>query len=177
MPARRHVSAVLIGVEAQTFVGREPNLEPETVGVALRFQPQRSRSILEPIDDFADLGPEHCIPSVAGLGKVLRLLKAARIAAPEEPEALLGRADDAAKLLSQAVGTQVLLELRPRSTVRFVAWTEDGVEVVEGVRDVLETHEEFVVLRNAGLPVRIPRESVLRRQREAVRTFEVVDIA
>jgi hypothetical protein len=89
---------------------------------------------------------------------------------------LLVDAARAAALLSQAIGSEMMLELRPHSSVRFVAWTDDGIETVEGVRDVLETPEAFVVLRNAGAPIRLPRGSVLRQQREPRRTFEVVGI-
>jgi hypothetical protein len=176
MSVRRSVSAILTRVEAEHGLGRDET-EPDIVGVSLRFQPQRSRTILDPIDDFANLGPEYCIPSVAGLGKVLRVLRAARIAAPADPSSLLGDADRAAALLAGAVGTDMLLELRPHSTVRFVAWTEDGVETIDGVKDVLETKEAFVVLRNSGLPVRVARSSVIRQLREPIRTFEVVDIS
>jgi hypothetical protein len=172
---RRHVSAVLTRAVAHRAASSDET-EPDTVGVALRYQPTRSRTIVDPIDDFVDLGPDYCIPSVAGLGKVLRILRAARIAAPEEPEVLLGDEEGAAALLARAVGTDLVLELLPRSTVRFVAWTDEGVETIDGVKDVLETPEAFVVLRNAGLPVRLPRERVIRQQREAVRTFEVVGI-
>jgi len=60
-------------------------------GVTLSFHPRSSRLGLAQIDDWADLGPELSIPAIGGVGKVLRVLRAARIAAPSNPFDLVGR--------------------------------------------------------------------------------------
>ena len=104
-------------------------------------------------------------------------MRAARIAPPEDPSALLGDERRAAALLARAVGTDLVLDLQSRSSVRFVAWTEDGVETINDVHEVVETPDAWVVFRRLGrLPVRVPRELVVRQTTEAQRWYEVVGI-
>lgn len=147
------------------------------VGVRLCFRVEGSRLGIDRVEDYADLGPALTIPAVNGLGKVLRILRAARIAPPQEPLELVGREERAAKLLARAVGTAFRLELRPRVRLRFIAWTERGVETVD---DVSEVHEEadayFVRRRDGRLPVRFDRAAVTRQCTESERWHEIVDI-
>lgn len=147
------------------------------VGLELGFRAESPRFEAERIEDLAELGPELSVPAVAGLGKVLRILRAARIAAPRDPTRLIGDLDEARALLERALGTGVVLAVRPRSSLRFVAWTEDGVETVDQVADVLETDDAFVVTRRGGrLPVRLERAGVVRRRTDVARWFEVVGV-
>lgn len=164
----RRVSAVLDRVA--------PVDDDAELGVELGFLPLRGR-VVERIDDFADLDPALTVAAVDGLGKVLRILRAARIAYPEDPLALVGDATRAAGLLERALGTTLSLEVRPRSRLRFTAWTETGVETVEHVSDVLVSDEAYLVLRRGGrFPVRVPRDSVVRRVTETERWLEVVGV-
>jgi hypothetical protein len=157
------------------FTGAAPFHSAASVGVVLCFRPERSPD--EPIEDRAELGPELTIPAVGGLGKVLRILRAARVAAPGDPLELVGREARAAELLARAAGTRLRLALRRRGALRFVAWTEQGVESVGDVAGVLEEGDEIVVLRSGGrLPVRFPRERVVRRTTELETWYEVLDI-
>ncbi|MCA9511871.1 MAG: hypothetical protein R3E88_00585 [Myxococcota bacterium] len=168
-PALRRVRA--------RFYDAEPVDGPGGTGVWLRFRPERSRIVTEPIEHFADLGPEWCIPAVGGAGAVLRVLRAARVAAPADPKDLVADAERCGALLQRAIPSDVVLSLRPRSNVRFTAWTDDGVEVVEHVRHVLETERAWIVVRAPGLaPVLVERERVVRQQTECDRFWEVVDI-
>jgi hypothetical protein len=147
------------------------------VGVRLGYQPERSRSIVDPIDDFADLGPEYCIAAVAGVGKVLRILKAARIACPHGIEDLLGQERRVARLLERAIDTPLLLGLRARNRVRFSAWTDEGIRSLENVSEVHETLDAYVIhLEKGRFPVRIPREAVVRQKTESEQWYEVVQI-
>ena len=108
---------------------------------------------------------------------MLRLLRAGRIAAPADPLALMGRADRAAALLARAVGAEVQLALVPRFRMRFVAWTEEGVETVEDVAEVRELADAFLLRRRSGrVPVRIERACVLRHRTEPERWHEVIEI-
>ena len=165
-------------IEAQ-FTHAAPLVGAKRQGVLLVFEPISARMSaalgVSRIDDFADLGPELTIPAVSGIGKVLRTLRAGRIAAPE-PHALLGRARDVAALLARAQRAPVVLRLRPRVTTRFVAWTETGVESVEDAIDLLEHADAWIVTPRHGQPVRIPRAGVARQLTEAQRWWEVVAI-
>ena len=148
-------------------------------GVLLVFEPISARTTASlgatQIDDFADLGPELTIPAVSGIGKVLRTLRAGRIAAPE-PSALLGHAHDAAALLTRAQGARVVLCLRSRVSTRFIAWTETGVQRVEDVVDVFEHADAWTVAPRHGQLLRIPRAGVARQLTEPQRWWEVVAI-
>lgn len=171
MPAQasRRVRARLYDVEA---VERD-----DARGVWLRFRPERSRIVTEPIEHFADLGPEWCIPAVGGLGSVMRVLRAARIAMPRDNEALLGEPQRVSELLARAVDVLVWLDLKPRSHVRFTVWTEDGIETIDNVRHVLENEDSYQVVRTPGhLPKLFMRDQVVRQQTECERWFEVTDI-
>ena len=168
MPAERSAAA--------QFADVVPTAAPGRVGLVLAFRPT-GRIGIDRIEDFADLGPELTVPAVAGVGKVLRILRAGRIAGPRDPLALVGHADEAAALLERAVGTPLRLAFRERSRLRFTAWKEEGVEVVRDVVDVREAQEAYLVYRRGvRLPMRFDREAVVRHQTELERWYEVVDI-
>jgi hypothetical protein len=169
MPAPRRARAVFLGATSATL--------GDEIGVELRFRLERSRLDVDVLEDFAALGPEHCIPTVEGLGKVLRILRASRIAAPEDPAVLIGDVDSAVELLERAVGTAMALELKPRTRLRFVVWTDERVEVIENVAEVIETPDTYMVHRRGGrFPVRVPRANVVRQVTEAERWYEIVSI-
>lgn len=169
MPADRVVRAI--------FTDARPVSEPDEVGVFLGFKPIRTRLEVDHIEDFADLGPEMCVPSVAGLGKVLRILRAARLAVPRDKQAFLGEPQLVAEKLERAFGTSLELKLRKRSRIRFTAWTERGVETINDVAEVVEAPDAYFVTRHSGrFPVRVPRSTVIRQLTECERWFEVVDI-
>ncbi len=165
-------------VEAQ-FTHATPLIGAERQGVLMVFEPISARTTASlgatQIDDFADLGPELTIPAVAGIGKVLRTLRAGRIAAPDL-SALLGHANAAAALLARAQRAPVVLCLRSRVSTRFVAWTESGVQSVEDVIDVVENADAWIVSPRHGPLLRISRAGVARQLTEAQRWWEVVAI-
>ncbi len=159
------------------FVDVEPLAEEGRAGAWLGFRPERSRLGVDRIEDYADLGPGLTVPAVFGLGKVIRLLRAARIAPPRDPVELVGRGDLAAKWLERALGTEVRLELRPRTSLCLVVWTEEGVETIRDVEDVLEDERTILVRRLRGHPpVSFDRARVLRRRTEREAWHEVLDI-
>jgi len=169
MPADRRVRA--------TFAAVRPGGTVDEVGVELDFRLERKSLGVEIISDFAQLGPEHCIPAVSGLGKVLRILRAARIATSPDQSRGLVAVDAVVEQLERAVGTPLVLEIRPRSRIRFLAWTEESVEVIENVLEVVETPDTYFVSRRLGrYPVRVPREKVIRQLTETHRWFEILSI-
>ena len=152
--------------------------DPESVtGVALVFRSEGGNRAIGRIDDFACLDETLSVESALGLAKVLRLLRAARIAAPSEVDALKHDPGRAAALLERALGAQVRLEVRPRSRVRFTFWTESEVDSVSDVAEVLEDESAYLVLRLGGrFPVRLLREKVVRQRTESETWHEVVSI-
>lgn len=166
-----------MGLRRVPAVFAEVALAVGACGVELSFRPLRADSLPTPVRDVADLGPEPSVTTVRGLGKVLRLLRAARLARPEDPRHLLGRPGEAAALLERALGTAVVLRLRPRAEVRFLAWTDRGVESIDEVSEVLEGGDAWLVLRRNGrAPVRVARDSVIRTRTQCDTWYEVLDI-
>jgi hypothetical protein len=154
-----------------------PVAEEGLLGVELGFRVASPRFGAERIDDFALLGPELTVPAVEGIGKVLRILRAARIAAPRDPQALAGRVTEACDLLERALGRDFTLQVRARSRVLFTAWTESGIETVDDVSDVVENEQGYLVMRRGGrFPLRFDRERVVRRETETRRWFELVGV-
>lgn len=147
------------------------------VGVRLLFRPLSGSLGVDGVDDYADLGPTLTPSAVRGLGKVLRILRAARIATPPEPLDLVGRETAAARLLARAVGTALRLELRPRVRRRVRVWTDRGVETLDDVLEVRELEDAYLVhRRNARFPVRFERASVIRHSTETEHWHEVLEI-
>jgi len=71
----------------------------------------------------------------------------------------------------------VRLEVRPRSRVRFIVWTESAVESVSDVAEVLEDESAYLILRLGGrFPVRLLREKVVRQRTESETWYEVMSI-
>ncbi|MCH7708986.1 MAG: hypothetical protein IH884_10890, partial [Myxococcales bacterium] len=143
------------------FVDATPVLDDHRVGALLSFEPERSRIIVDRIEDFAELGPALTVPAVAGLGKVLRILRAARIALPNDPLQLVGKVSDCIALLQRAVGTRLQIEVRPRTCLRFRVWTEQGSRRIDNVQEVIEDKYGFLVrLRNGAPSIHVPRQDV-----------------
>lgn len=158
------------------FVSARPDERNDCPGVLLEFSVERPRPELERVEDFAALGPPGAVAAVAGSGRVRRLLRVARIALPREATGTLASPEALSALLQRAIGTRVVLSLRPRSNFAFVAWTEAGIESVSDVSQVLHDDEAWLVLRHGRPPVRVPRQHVVRQRLECQRWWEVLTI-
>lgn len=173
MRATRQVHGVL--VEARSTSDPVPG-----PGVALAFGPPRGagsrawqRLGCQRARDFAPLGDADDVESLLGLARVVRILRAGRIAPPADPRSLLGRPERAAAWLQRACGTRFVLLLRPRASLRFTAWTEAGVASVGDVARVDVEPDAYWVQRRRGAAVRIPRPQVVRTATECESWYEV----
>lgn len=148
----------------------------------MRFRPAAPGLGIDTVEDFADLGAfaagsELSIAVAFGVGRVLRILRAARIAAPARPLDLVGREDLAAALLRRARDRPLVLTLRRRSRLRFLAWDEDGLHVADDLLDVHEAPDAWLAYpAHGGAPLRFARADVARVSREVAPWFEVVDV-
>ncbi len=177
MPATRRIRVVFTGVSPLPPSAPAVQEGPNGLRLELHFRPERRRADIDRIDTEAAIGPELDIPTVAGLGKVVRILRAARVAHPGDIDELAGREDLVMDLLGRAVGTPLAVELRPRSRLRFTAWTESGIETVDDVLEVHESPDAYLIVRNRGrFPVRVPRDQVIRQQTDCERWYEVTEI-
>lgn len=160
-----------------SFEQAQPHARDDVHGVTLAFRPLHVRLDVDRIETFAEIGPELTIPAVAGLGQVLRILRAARIASPRSPRELVGQGERVRALLARAEGTRLVLSIRRRSRMSFVAWTDQGIETVENVADVVERTHDYLVHRSGSrAPLRIPRARVTRGQKRSERWYEVLGI-
>jgi hypothetical protein len=152
--------------------------EETSCGVALEFTPtSRNAKDVDRVDEFADLGPELTLESSHGLATILRLLKAARLTAPRPLESWLGQPELAAERLDNARGGAFALEIVGRTRMRFTAWTEEDTVEISNVADVQSDAEAFLVRRvGHRMPVRIPREVVVRHETDHERWFEITTI-
>ena len=147
------------------------------MGVTLSFRATSPRARIARFDDWADLGPEVTIQSIGGVGKVLRILRAARIVTPRDSLELVGQEERVARLLDRALGVSLRISFRHRSRLRFVAWMDGGIETVSDVAEVREEGDAYLVTRIGGrFPVRFERSDVTRQQREIEHWYEVLDI-
>lgn len=146
-------------------------------GLAVCFMPQLLRHGAEPLRDFLDLGAPLSLESARGLAQLTRLLRAARLAARGPVERWLGDPAGARAALASALGRRFVLTAAPRTSVRFTAWTDDGVRALDFVSDVLIDPRGFSVRRRRPLaPVYLARESVLRHETTSLRWLEVLNV-
>jgi len=169
MAENRRVQAVFTNVKSVE--------QEDLVGVMLTFEPMRSRIVTETIEDFSDLGADQDVSVVSGVGKVMRVLRCARISAPREPEAYIDKPAETCALLERAIGVELMLELKARSRVHFSVWTEHGVETVRDVKEVIELEDGFLAVPFvAAFATFFSRKDIVRQNSEVERWYDVVDI-
>ncbi len=159
------------------MVGASALRSDERVGVLLAFESLARTHWGERVEDFADLGSELTLASAAGLARLLRVARAGRVAAPKPAEQWLGAPEAAAERLSAALGTALLLEVVARTRLRVTLWTEEESIAFDDVADV-EMDESALLLRRVGyrLPLRVPREHLVRHLAERRTWLQVVGI-
>jgi hypothetical protein len=159
------------------FLEAVPATRADRRGITLCFEPLTGRLGTARIEDWAEIGPDLSTDAVEGIGKVLRILRVARIAVRANAEELAGEPDRLLTLLERAVGTELRLVLRRRSLLHFLVWTEEGFTRVEDISEVEELEDAYVVRpRGARFPRRFPRERVIRQKTDCERWLEVVEI-
>ena len=169
MSENRHVHAV--------FTGVKPVEQEDLVGVMLIFEPLRSRIVTETIENFAELGTDQDVSAVSGVGKVMRILRCARISAPRTPDAYMDKPVETCALLERALSVELLLELKARSRVHFSVWTENGVETVRDIKEVFELEDGFLAVPFVStFATFFSRKDIVRQNTEVERWYDIVDI-
>jgi hypothetical protein len=131
----------------------------EGASLVVRFTPRAGGGEIE---DRIPLVEDGTLRGVFGVGRLLRILRAGRVA-PGDPSALVGDPERAAELVRRCRGAPVTLVVVDRVERELTLWTDAGVERIRGVIDFEEDRDAlWVSRRGAHARLRIPRRSLVR---------------
>ena len=149
--------------------------EVDGAGLIIRFNPTSGRP--HEIVDRIPLAPEGEMPAVYGVGRVVRILRAARVPVPSEPYRYMADPERAAALLQRCNGAVVHLHVARRMERVLTLWTEEGIERIRGVLDFFEDREGLSVRRRNGESVLVfSRKKLIRYEASSQEFFEVVSV-
>jgi hypothetical protein len=149
------------------------DLEGETLVV--RFSPVRG--VPPEVVDRIAFGPDGDVATVAAVGRFLRILRAGRVRAPENPYGLHADLEQAEALLQRCRGAQMILHVERRYERSLVIWTESGVERIGSVLDFTEEADSLAVRRRGGQSVlRIPRDTMIRYEAASTEYLQVTAV-
>jgi hypothetical protein len=116
--------------------------------LVLRFAPRGGHA--REIEDRVALSTQGDMSTIHAVGRILRLLRAARVRAPRDPYQLVREREVALALARRCLGAAVQLRLARRLTRVLTIWTESGVQHIRGLLDCIETSDGLSVLRRDG---------------------------
>ncbi len=146
-------------------------------GQTLWVQFEAVRTSLGEIEDRVQLGPPGDVSAVKGVGRLLRILKAAHVRAPSDPYNLINKPALIHKLMESCVGAMVELVVLRRMERVLTVWTDEGVERIRGVVDYEEDDEFLIVRRRTSQsPFQIPRRTLIRYAPSSREYFVVASI-
>lgn len=149
--------------------------ELEGAALVVRYAPVRGYP--PQIDDRIVFGPERSVLVVHAVGRFLRLLRAARVRAPDDVYALCDTPNTALELAERCRGARVEIHVRKRFDRALTVWTESGVEKIGGILDCQEEGDALAVRRRGAQSLlRIPRESLIRYELATREYLEVVGV-
>ena len=149
--------------------------EPCTEAVLVHFTAQRGA--VRELSDHVPLGPPGSLAEVHGVGRVLRLLRAGRIRAPDDPQWLTRDPAVTAELLDRCRGAHVVLGVKRRFERALTVWTETGVERIERVVDFREEAGGLAIWRqDAHSAIRLPRDRVIRYATSRADALDILSV-
>lgn len=127
----------------------------------MRFEPVRGDPT--PIEDRIRLEPHGELPAIEGVGRILRILRAARFRTPERPYEFAADPERLQASLRRCIGARVVLKVARRVERVLTVWTDAGVDRIGGVVDFNEDREGLRIRRRGGQSLLlIPRRSLIR---------------
>lgn len=149
--------------------------EADGAGLIVRFTPTSGSP--QEIEDRIPLAPQGEMPTVYGVGRVVRILRAARVRVPPDPYRYCADPARAAELVHRCSGAVVHLRVARRIERILTLWTEEGVERIRGVLDFLEDADGLSVRRRQGQSVLFfSRKKLIRYEASAQESLEVVSV-
>jgi hypothetical protein len=159
----------------RTLVATVAGVDVVGTGLVIHYTPVRGQSA--EIEDFICLGPRGDLNAVEGVGRLLRILRAGRVAPPPDPYALDDEIERAVELVERCRGARVQLRVERRVERTLTVWTESGVDRIGRVIDYEEVGETLTVRRHGAQSVlRIPRRQLIRYAPSAREYLEVVSL-
>ena len=143
--------------------------------LAVRYTPTRGWPA--ELVDRIPLGPPGELATIAGVGRWLRMLRAARVSVDGDPYAVCSDVERAAALARRCVGTTLTLVVARRLERTLTLWTDSGVQHFNAVIDFTESVEGLWIRRRGGGPVlHVPRETLIRFEPASQEHLEVVSV-
>ena len=148
---------------------------PELAALAVRYAPVRGWPS-ELVDRIA-LAPEGELAFVAGVGRWLRMLRAARVRVEGDPYHICRDVERAAELARRCIGVTLELVVARRLERTLTLWTDTGVQHVGAVIDFTESSDGLYIRRKGGGPLlHVARETLIRFESAAQEHLEVVSV-
>jgi hypothetical protein len=149
----------------------------EREGDGLRVHYLAERGTQREISELLRLSPRGSLPAVHGVGRLLRILRAARLRLPADPYALADDVGRALELLERCRGAKIRLSLRRRMERQLTLWTESGIERIARVVD-FEEGVDGLAVRTVGsqTPRWVPRQGLIRYATRAEESMEVTGV-
>jgi hypothetical protein len=129
------------------------------------------------LHDRIPLSPLGELLFVAGVGRWLRMLRAARVHVDGDPYQVCRDVDRAAELARRCIGTTLSLVVARRLERSLTLWTDTGVQHFNAVIDFAEGVDGLWIRRRGGGPtLHVARESLIRFESSSQEHLEVVSV-
>jgi hypothetical protein len=147
----------------------------ELDSIVVRYAPTRGWP--KELEDRIPLAPVGELAYVAGVGRWLRMLRAARVRIDEDPYVLCRDVERAAELARRCIGTTLRLVVARRYERSLTLWTDTGVQHFGAVIDFTESPDGLLIRRRGGGPMlHVARETLIRFESSSQEHLEVVSV-
>ena len=151
------------------------DVELEDRGVLLKFAPSGGGPAR--IEDPVPLSAPGEMTTVYGVGRLIRLMRAARVRVPDDPYALALDRSRLLELLRRCVGAEVRLHVDRRLRRVLRLWTESGVQRIGDLIDWLETEDRLSIRRHGARdPLHVLKRDLIRYETNTEEEYVVVSI-
>jgi hypothetical protein len=148
---------------------------PELDSLEVRYAPVRGWPA--ELTDRIALAPFGELAFVAGVGRWLRMLRAARVRIGGDPYEICRDVERAAALARRCIGTTLDLRVARRLERTLTLWTDTGVQHFNAVIDFTEDADGLWIRRRGGGPhLHVARETLIRFECASQEHLEVVSV-
>jgi len=149
--------------------------QAELDSIAVHYAPTRGWP--KELVDRIPLAPVGELAYVAGVGRWLRMLRAARVRVQGDPYALCRDVERAAALARRCIDTTLRLVVARRFERSLTLWTDTGVQHFGAVIDFTESADGLWIRRRGGGPLlHVARDTLIRFESASQEHLEVVSV-